>query len=167
MKSKGEKIALIVAIIIIITVIAVGITSVVLGIKFIKKNLKLAKEAITPDKFVALMNDEGFEVKDITDSIEANAKKIYKADNGKYSIKYYNFENVSEADNFYESVEKELTPKTATKEVSMSGKNYRTYTVVKSGAYTFIERVDNTVVIVQGSSSHENISKDLLKKFGY
>ena len=167
MKSKGEKIALIAAILIILFVVTFIILGAVFGIRFLIKNVKMTKEAITPDRFVAIMKDEGFEVKEQSDIYGDNAKKIYKADNGKYSVEYYSFDNVSDADNFYEEVEKQVKPKSATKEISLMGKNYRAYTVVKSGAYYFVERVENTVIIVQGSSSHEEVSKKLLKKFGY
>lgn len=167
MKSKGEKIALISAIIIILVVVATIITGIVFGVRFIVKKAMEVKEAIEPDKFVAVMKDEGFEVKEITNTFGSNAKKIYKADNGKYSIEYYNFNNNSDADCFFVSVQSELKTKSATKEVSISGRNYSSYTLVKSGAYYFVERVDNTVVIVQGSSSHEDSSKKLLKNMGY
>lgn len=163
MKSKGEKIALFVAIAIVICVIL----AIVGGTIFLVKHIKITKKAITSEKFISVMKDEGFEVKEQSDIYGIKAGKIYKADNGKYSVEYYSFDNVSDADSFFDSVQKQLVTKSASKEVSLSGRNYRAYTVVKSGAYYFVERVENTVVIVQGSSSHEKISKDLLKKFGY
>ena len=168
MKSKGEKIALAVAIFIIILYIVGTISALVFGFKFVKENVMLVKDSITPEKFVSIMKEEGFEVKEISahaDGVES--KKGYKAENGKYIIEFYEFENEIDSNLFFLEKQQDMDSKTSTKKISMSGENYSTFTLVRNGIYTFIERIDKTVIIVNGTSKQENSSKELLKSFGY
>ena len=168
MKTTGEKVALIAAIILIFVYIAMAILGTILCIKFFRDTVIIAKKSITPEKFVSVMKDEGFEVKEITgyaDDVES--KKAYKAQNGNYTIEFYEFDSELDSSFFYNNREKSANSKSATKKVSMSGKNYELLTLVKNGEYYFIERVDKTVVIVYGNSKHEDASKTVLKKFGY
>lgn len=168
MKSTGEKVALIIAIILIITFITGAICAVVFGIKFFKEHVMIIKDSITAEKFVSIMKDEGFETKEITgyaDNVES--KKAYKAQNGDYTIEFYEFDTELDSTFFYHNREEKVNSKSATKKVSMSGNNYELLTLVKNGEYYFIERIDKTVVIVYGSSKHEEASKTVLKKFGY
>jgi hypothetical protein len=168
MKSTGEKVALIIAIILIIIFITGAVCALVFGIKFFKEHVMIIKDSITAEKFVSIMKDEGFETKEITGYANNNqSKKAYKAENGKYIVEFYEFEKEEDAIVFASNQEQAKDSNVNTKKISVSGKNYSTFTVVRSGEYAFVERIDKTVVVVYGSSKQEDASKELLKKFGY
>lgn len=170
MNSKSEKIALVVAIILVILFVVGSISAVIFGVVLFKKHVKIIKDSITADKFISAMKDEGFEVSKIDNSSknsDLDIKEAYKAENGNYTIEFYTFNNEDAAIKFFLTNETELDSNSATKRVSISGKNYSTFTLVKNGKYTFIERINNTVLIVSGNSKHEKDSKEILKNFGY
>lgn len=167
MSTKGEKIALAAVLTFFFAVLLAVIIIGVIVVVAVVKNVSKVKDSITPEKFEIAMRKEGFDVEDITITSNTNAEKAYKADNGEYTVEFYSFKNNADADSYYEEKEVAVESKSASKKVSFSGKNYRIYTIIKSGAYTFIERINNTVVVVQGDSNHEKSSKKVLSIFGY
>lgn len=168
MKSKGEKIAFVAAIILLILYIVIAVSALVFGIKFFKEKVLIVKDSITSEKFVSIMNEEGFEVAEITEDVEdVKAKKAYKAENGNYTIEFYEFENERDSRVFFIENGEKNDSNTSTKKISISGNNYNTFTIVKNGRFFFMERIDKTIIIVDGYAKYEEASKNLLKSFGY
>lgn len=168
MKSTGEKVALAIAILIIILYIVGAITISVLGILFFKNYALKLKDSITSEKFISVMKEEGFKVTDIkSETQNKDIKEAYKAENGKYTIKFYVLDDEFSAEEFFLDRQTKEDSRISTKKVSMSGRNYSTFTQVKVNKYLFIERINNTIIEVQGSTTHENASKQLLESFGY
>ena len=170
MKTKGEKIALVAAIIIVLFYIAVAVTSLTLGVVFFKKFVFITKESMTAEKFVSVMKEEGFTVTNLKDDLklkEYDVKDAYSAKNDKLTIEFCDFNNYEDAEDYFTRSKGGINTNTASKQVSLSGRNYEAYTVVKMGKYTFIEIIDNTVIIVKGGSNHENDAKKIIENFGY
>ena len=170
MKTKGEKIALAVAILIVLFYIAVVVTTLIFGVKFFKDHVHFIKDSITADKFISTMKEEGFDVTDIKEAIKAqnyDVKDAYSAKNGRLTIEFYDFNEYEDAEEFYIKSKSGIISNTASKQVSLSGKNYETYTVVRMGRYNLVERIENTVIIIKGSSSHENEAKSIIENLGY
>ncbi len=170
MKSNGEKIALVAAIIIILFYITATVVAITLGVVFFKKNVLIRKESMTAEKFVSIMKEEGFEVTDLKESLKAKSydvKDAYSAKNDKLTIEFYDFNDFEDAEDFFIKSKGGINSNTASKQVSLSGMNYETYTVVRMGRYTFIERIENTVIIIKGGSNHENDAKKIIENFGY
>lgn len=170
MKTKGEKIALVAAIIIVLFYIAATVAALTLGAVFFKKYVFISKESITAEKFVSVMKEEGFEVTNLKDDLKVkkyDVKDAYSAKNDKLTVEFYDFKNYEDAEDFFTRSKGGINSNTASKQVSLSGRNYETYTVVRMGRYTFIERIENTVIIVKGGSNHENDAKKIIENFGY
>lgn len=168
MKSKGEKIALVAAILIVVFYIVATISAIVIGISFFKNHIFNLKDSITSEKFVSAMKEEGFKVTEITANTKnQNVKEAYKAENGKYTVNFYVLEDESSAEDFFLNKQTQEDSNKSSKKISVSGRNYSTFTLVKSNKYVFIERINNTIIEVYGNSKNESDSKELLKSFGY
>lgn len=168
MKSKSEKIFLVISIFILMFYIVAFIGLVALGINVFKNVIFKMKDSITPEKFVSTMKEEGFEVAELKNKNEVDGlKQAYRAENGKYTVEYYTFKDADDAKSYFYDIEADSNSNVAAKKVSISGKNYSTFTIVTGGKFTVLERIDNTVVHVYGNSKHESASKELLKSFGY
>lgn len=166
MKSKTEKIALIIAIVIILLVIIGG----VIGGYFFFKYVKLAKEAITSKEFIQIMEDNDFEIADVTEQFEdadIEVKKGYVALGDDYQIEFYTFDDEDEAKMFFKVNKAKFETDSASSEVSLNGKNYSVYSVTSNGKYKFVERIDKTVIYLNVDKEHKDDVKDLVKELGY
>lgn len=166
MKSKTEKIALVIAILIILLVIG-GIIG---GVFLIKKLINVSKEAITSEKFISIMEDNDFDVVEVTKQFSGSdvyVKEGYVAKKDGYQIEFYTFKNKDDADTFYRINKEKFDTDTAKTKVQFSGKNYATFNVEANGKYKFLERIDKTVIYVNVDDDYKSDIKSTVKKLGY
>ncbi len=166
MKSSKEKIALVIAILIIVGIISAVVT----GVIFIKNHIFINKNFITARQFVEIMEEEEFD----TDKIDTSElddkfdiKEAYRAENKKYGFDFYTFNSVSDAKEFYNYYQNEFDSNMSSKRFNISGNNYSTFTIVSDGKYKLVERIDKTVLVVEAKSSNEEHIKKVLDILGY
>ena len=91
MKSKTEKIAFVIAILILLGYA----TAIFMGVKFLKNHIFIAKDFLTSRQFISIMEEEDFEVEKIKGSElddSLNVEEAYRADNDDYEIEFYTFQ---------------------------------------------------------------------------
>ena len=166
MKSKTEKIALAIAIILIILMVS-GIIG---GIFLFKKFVHITKESITADKFISIMEDNDFNVVDVTNQFknaDVYVKEGYVAKKDNYQIEFYTFKNVDDADTFFRINREKFDTNSAKTRVEFSGRNYSSFNVETNGKYKFLERIDKTVIYINADDDYKSDVKDAVKELGY
>ena len=163
MKSNTEKIALAIAILIIILVIA-GIVGLV---SLVKRVFHITKEAISVNTFIEVMEDNDFAVTKVTDKDSTNAKDAYIAEKGEYQIEFYTFDDVDDADDFFNITRSKFDSDRANTRIQFHGRNYESFNIVTGGKYKFVERIDKTVIYVNVDNEYKKSVNDALEKLGY
>lgn len=164
MKSTSEKVALAIAIVIIITVIS----AIVGGIVLISKLINHTKDSITADKFVSVMEDNGFEVTESKSRfLGIRLDKGYIAKKDEYQIEFYTFKDLDSAKEFFRLNKAKYDTDSAKTRVDLSGRNYSSFNIEADGKYKLLERVDKTVVCVNVDKEYKNDAKNMVDKLGY
>ncbi len=166
MKSKTEKIALAIAIILIILIIS-GIIG---GVILLKKVIHITKDSITSEKFISIMEDNDFDVIEVTDQFKGSdvyVKEGYVARKDDYQIEFYTFKNEDDADTFFRINREKFDANVAKSKVEMSGKNYSSFKLEANGKYKFLERINKTVIYINVDDDYKSDIKDTVKKLGY
>jgi hypothetical protein len=166
MKSTTEKVALAIAIILILLVIS-GIVG---GVLLIKKFINISKDSITSDKFIEIMEDNDFKVVEVTKQFTGSdiyVKEGYVAKKDDYQIEFYTFKNVDDAESFYRVNEAKFDTNVANRRVELSGKNYASFNIEANGKYKFLERIDKTVIYINVDKDYKDDVKSIVKELGY
>ena len=166
MKSKKEKIALIIAIIWIVIVIG----AIVAGIFLFGKIVKITKNSITSEKFISIMEDNDFRVVDVTKQFEnadIDVKEGYVAAKDDYQVEFYTFKNEDDAETFYKINMAKFDTDSAKTRIQLSGQNYSSFNVEANGKYKFLERINKTVIYLNVDDEYKGDVKDTLKELGY
>jgi hypothetical protein len=163
MKSTTEKVALAIAIILILLVIS-GIVG---GVLLIKKFINISKDSITSDKFIEIMEDNDFKVVEVTKQFTGSdiyVKEGYVAKKDDYQIEFYTFKNVDDAESFYRVNEAKFDTNVANRRVELSGKNYASFNIEANGKYKFLERIDKTVIYINVDKDYKDDVKSIVKE---
>lgn len=166
MNSKTEKIALVIAILLII----LFISGIVGGVFLVKKLIHVSKESITTEKFVEVMEDNDFKVANVTDQFKGSdihVKEGYVARKDDYQVEFYTFKNEDDADSFYRVNKAKFDTDVANTRVQLSGKNYASFNIEANGKYKFLERIDKTVIYINVDKEYKSNVKNVVKKLGY
>lgn len=166
MKTKGEKIAFIVAIILIV----LFITGLVFGIRAFIKNVKFIKDAVSVKEFTSIMRDNDFDVVDVTDQFadaDIKVKEARVAKRGGYQIEFYTFDESSDAELFYRVNKAKFEEDYINTRADLQGRNYQSYTITTKDKYQFIIQVEKSVVYVNADKEYKNDVKEIVKKLGY
>lgn len=129
------------------------------------------KEAIDGDDFAEFMEDEGFDVEDITSQYDDfdGVEEVIIAYNDDYQIEFYVVETVDQAKNAYsqnkETFEEEKSSSSSHVEVSLA--NYSKFTQKSDGTFSVISRIENTFIYLETDDKYEDEIKDYLKELGY
>ena len=166
MKSKTEKIALIIAIIWVILVIA----AIVGGVFLFKKFVGISKDSITADKFISIMEKNDFTIVNVTNQFEdadVDVKEGYVAKRENYQVEFYTFKNEDDAETFYKINQAKFDTNSAKTRIQLSGKNYSSFNVEANGKFKFLERINKTVIYINVDDEYKSDVKDVLKELGY
>lgn len=134
-----------------------------------------SKTAITAQDFKSAMETKGFEIESKTDSFsdyeELNFKHVYIASNNsvKYKFAFYELSTPESAVRFYE-MNRKLAEDTKTSMVTESYTNFSnnaSYSLTTGGKYTYISRVENTVLYVNAASKYKAEIKEIIEELGY
>lgn len=166
MKTKGEKIAFIVAMILIV----LFITGLVFGIRVFIKHVKFIKDELSIKEFTSIMKENDFYVVDVTEQFENSDIKVKEArvaKKGNYQIEFFTFDELSDAELFYRVNKAKFEEDNYSSRASLQGKNYESYALTKNNKYQFIIKVDKSVVYVNVDKQYKSEVKEIVKKLGY
>ena len=159
-KSKVKIVILVVVIVILIGILALIITY---------ARLNKEKESISALEFKEKMTDMGFVVRDATTAYPELAEHIYLADNGFFTVEFYDAEDEAGARYIYNTLEGNLESAKdgSYDETTVTFKNYSKRVLSADDKYFVISRIDDTVVYVEENSKHKSDIKDVLEQLGY
>ena len=163
MKQKVVIIVLIISLL-----MAVGILAVVL----IVKNIDFEKDAIKAREFASLMEDENYDVADVTSQYEAyGIDEAYIAIeyDQDYQIEFYELSSDSKAKSMFESNKDYFEDRAGSSKVTTSYSigNYNLYSLTSNGDYMYLCRVDNTLLYIDVEDEYKDEVKDIVEELGY
>lgn len=163
MKQKVVIIVLIISLL-----MAVGILAVVL----IVKNIDFEKDAIKAREFASLMEDENYDVADVTSQYEAyGIDEAYIAieSDQDYQIEFYELSSDSKAKSMFESNKDYFEDRAGSSKVTTSYSigNYNLYSLTSNGDYMYLCRVDNTLLYIDVEDEYKDEVKDIVEELGY
>ena len=165
-----NKKALIITLTVAVIIIALVVTGIVGGIFLVKKYVNISKKSITGDKFVEIMEDNGFKVSDVKyqfKNADVKVKEAYVAQKDEYQIEFYTLKDEDDADLFFRINREKFDTDSAKTKVELSGKNYASFNVEANGKYKFLERIDETVIYINVDKEFKSDVKDMVKTLGY
>lgn len=127
------------------------------------------QEAIKDKDFSDILMSEGFSITDVTSQMEdKNVKSVIAANNGKYQIEYYVFNDDKHATEVYENNRKIFETGTKTKGKERKQKeDYNKYTQELSDTYNTLIRVKNTLLYASINVEYKKDFNNVLGKLGY
>lgn len=126
------------------------------------------KEALTDKELTSKLTELGFDVNDITDSMEdSNISTVKTANNGVYQIEYYIFKSEDTAKTAYKNNVKLFSSNEKYEGKEENKDNYEKYTQETDLSYNSVVRIDNTLIYVSVNINHKKDVKKVLSKLGY
>ncbi|MCQ2541508.1 MAG: hypothetical protein MJ112_04325 [Lachnospiraceae bacterium] len=139
----------------------------------------LKKTAITAEEFSSKMEDEGYQMVDITNQYEEveNALLAMNLDDG-YKIEYYNFADEDSARTAYNQTANKFDKQYNVKMMSMNLTFNHSQSFYFTGqgkdadgnkleSYVHISRVDDTMILVVADKEYRDDIKAIIKELGY
>lgn len=159
---------IIIIVLVFLLLMALGILAVVL----IFKNIDFEKESIKAREFASLMEDENYEIVDITSQYEAyGVDEAYIAvdSDQDYQIEFYELSSESKAKSMFESNKDYFEDGAGSSKVtsSYSVGNYNLYSLTSNGDYMYLCRVDNTLLYIDVEDEYKDEVKDIVEELGY
>ncbi len=131
------------------------------------------KTAITSDDFKSKMESSGYTVQEATNQMSDYdyIKQVYIAisSDSTYQIEFYELSDNDYASSFFNNNKKtfEDSKSSGSTETSVSVGNNEKYTLTTNGKFTFVSRIDNTVIYLNVDDNYKSSVKDVLKNLGY
>lgn len=126
------------------------------------------KDVLSDSKMVSKLQEEGFNVNDITSSMEDSSIKVVRtANNGKYQFEYYIFKSEENAKNAYKNNSDLFKENKDFKGSEKHGDNYDEYVQETDDYYNKVVRVDKTLVYVSVNIDYKNNINKVLNKLGF
>ncbi len=126
------------------------------------------KQVLSDSKMVSSLRKEGFNVTDISDSMEDSSIKVVRtANNGKYQFEYYVFKSEESAKNAYKNNANLFKEDKEFKGKEKHGDNYDEYIQETDDYYNKVVRVDKTLVYVSVNADYKKDVNSILNKLGF
>lgn len=126
------------------------------------------KQALSDSELSSKLTELGFDVNDITDSMEdSNISVVRTANNRKYQIEYYVFKSDDTAKNAYKNNVKLFSSNKKYEGKEEEKDNYEKYVQETDLYYNSVVRIDNTIIYVSVNIDHKKDVKKVLNKLGY
>lgn len=147
---------------------AMGILAVVL----ILRNFDKEKESITAREFASMMDDEDYEIVNVTSQYESyGIDEAYLAveSNQDYQMEFYELSSESKAKSMFESNKEYFEDRAGSSKItsSYSFGNYNVYSLTSNGDYMYICRIDNTLLYIDVDDEYKDEVKDIVEELGY
>ena len=161
-----KKVAIVVLICLLF--LSAGIIAVVLFVK----NIDFKKEAIKAREFASIMDDENYEIIDVTAQYESyGIDEAYVAieENRDYQIEFYELSSESKAKNMFETNKDYFEDGAGSSKITSSYSigNYNLYSLTSNGHYQYLCRVDNTLLYIDVEDEYKDEVKDIIEELGY
>lgn len=148
--------------------LSAGIIAVVLFVK----NIDFKKEAIKAREFASIMDDENYEIIDVTAQYESyGIDEAYVAieENRDYQIEFYELSSESKAKNMFETNKDYFEDGAGNSKITSSYSigNYNIYSLTSNGNYQYLCRVDNTLLYIDVEDEYKDEVKDIVEELGY
>lgn len=148
--------------------LSAGIIAVVLFVK----NIDFKKEAIKAREFASIMDDENYEIIDVTAQYESyGIDEAYVAieENRDYQIEFYELSSESKAKNMFETNKDYFEDGAGNSKITSSYSigNYNIYSLTSNGNYQYLCRVDNTLLYIYVEDEYKDEVKDIVEELGY
>lgn len=131
------------------------------------------KKAITIEKFEKIATEKGHRIVEVQidedyNDIITESKAAVKEDDS-YLIRFYVLKDNDSAKIFYNENKEEFSKdkKEEDKPIEEGKKNYDSYTLKSDNQYSYVARIDNTVIRLKVAEALEQEVTDFLKKLGY
>lgn len=126
------------------------------------------KKALSDDELKTKLTQIGFDVNEITSSIEdSNISVVRTANNKKYQIEYYVFKSEDTAKVAYENNVKMFSSNKKYAGKETGDDNYNKYVQETDDYYNVVTRVKDTLVYVSVNVDHKRDIKKVLNELGY
>lgn len=128
-----------------------------------------SKTAITDEDFRTKLEDQGFEMHDVTEQFGDQAETVTVAIKDDYQIEFYVMPSVEDAEYSYNLNKNNLEEAKGSSSVNTSASvaNYSTYTLSTTEGYAVVSRVDNTFLYCNVAASHKGDIEQIVKDLGY
>lgn len=128
-----------------------------------------SKDKIKADAFINISMDNNLSVtsESSREQIETVVNELI-ASNDKYVVEFYEFKDIESAKDFFDDRKNTFkNSKVYKSHVSLTGNNYSSFAIEANGRYSYICRVDDTILLVLSDEEHKDEVKELIKKYGY
>lgn len=126
------------------------------------------KVALNDAEISSRLTNLGFDVNDISDSMEdSNINIVRTANNGKYQIEYYVFKSENAAKKAYKNNVNMFAADKEHKGSSKKQDNYDKYTQKTNSYYNSVVRTGKTLIYVSVNVDYKNDVNKVLNKLGY
>jgi len=128
------------------------------------------KEKITKEVFNSVTESYNLNVIDRTEEYNDDILISYVySSNDEYFIEYYELNNEENAIKLYDQnvYEMENSKGANYSESFLNGNNCQSYAVTANGKYTYISRVENTIVFSEVKKEYKDKIKEIVKDLGY
>ncbi len=138
---------------------------------FIVTGCSIHKNAITADEFEKIVNENEYYFFDVSEKFrdDKKVKSASMAATTVWQVEFYVLDNKTSAKEMFESNKQvAITEKTNTSyEEVKKGTNFESYALTTNKTYTYICRVDNTIVFSRTPVEYRNKTKSFIKKIKY
>lgn len=125
------------------------------------------KKALNETMITDKLSNEGFIISDLTNLMEDDdILKVIVANNSKYSIEYYKFEDDKKAKEAYKN-NKSMFQNKKENGKEKKDETYEKYTQELSDTYNSLTRVGNTLIYASVNIEYKNDLKKVLKNINY
>lgn len=131
------------------------------------------KEALSPQQFSEVMENQKFTVTEVTDNYTeiSDIERVFVAINqeGTIKIEYYQFNSKDKSKEFFEKTENKFRDSDSKKSQyqTTSFGNYNFYSLTTDESYKFVSRIDKTVILTDSDRGHKERIKEIISKLKY
>lgn len=128
----------------------------------------LNKNVLTPVDFKTKMEGKGFTVQ--AEEVPEDVSYIESAATAKkdeIEIQFYVFKELDKAKSIYDSFKSEAEGYDSKSSIEVNLGNHQKYEITTDKYFSFITRVDKTMVLVEVDKKYKNDTIDALKELGY
>ena len=130
------------------------------------------KEVLTAQEFYNEMDDEGYEMVDVTVQYAIHGiDKAYLAveEGNAYQIEFYELASVSKAESMFKINKEYFMDQAGSKRVTSSYGfgNYNVYSLTSNGSFMYLCRVDNTLLYIDVDDSYKKEVQEIIDELGY
>jgi len=130
----------------------------------------VAKEPINIESFIAVMQENGYELLNATENaIQGDVHTVLVANHANHQFELFEFINTSVAQQFFQGLVTtwEASPSLSAVPYSQNGINFNIFHLETNDYYFQILRVGNILILAQGNQSYQNDIREVFNLIGH